>query len=267
MSNYTETFLNYMPTLLSGLALLFIGLFLASMLSKLFESSMNKKEIEKSLVTFLVSAVKITLKIAVFISVLGVLGIQTTSFIALLGSAGLAVGLALQGSLANFAGGVLILFLKPFKVGDVITAQGFTGSVDAISLFITCLKTPDNKRILLPNGPLSNGSIVNISSEPTRRVDFTFGVGYEDNLKEAKDLILKTITSDSRVLLEPKAFIAVSELADSSVNFTVRVWAKKEDYWGIYFDGIENVKIELDKNNFNIPYPQTTVHLQNNRVE
>jgi small conductance mechanosensitive channel len=247
-----------------GLALvtLILGLGVASWVTKLVSKALTRKNVDISLAKFLSSIVGVLLKVVVFLSVLGILGIKTTSFIAILGSAGLAVGLALQGSLSNFAGGVLIIILKPFKVGDVIEAQGHVGCVDEVNIFVTKLKTPDNKVILIPNGPLANGSIVNITAEPTRRVDFTFGVGYGDDLRKAKEVIQKTILADSRVLQDPAPFIAVSELADSSVNFVVRVWAKTEDYWGVYFDGLENVKLALDENQISIPFPQTDLYIK-----
>lgn len=253
--------IDFAPTLVLAAVTLIIGLFLAKALGNIVAKSLSQKSVDPSLGKFLASITSTTFKIVVFISVLGILGIKTTSFIAILGSAGLAIGLALQGSLSNFAGGVIILLLKPFRVGDVITAQGFTGSVESINVFTTKLKTPDNKVIYIPNAPLANGAITNISEEKTRRVDFTFGIGYGDNLKDAKNIILNTIKADSRVLQEPAPFIAVSELADSSVNFVVRVWTKAEDYWGVHFDGIENVKLALDENKISIPYPQTDIHV------
>lgn len=195
------------------------------------------------------------------ISVVTILGISTTSFVAIIGAAGLAVGLALQGGLANFAGGVLILIFKPFKVGDVLEAQGYTGKVHEIQVFNTILKTPDNKTIIIPNGGLSNGSMVNYSTEPTRRVDMTFGIGYSDDIAKAKSVLQKLIDSDSRILKDPAPMIVVSELADSSVNFAVRTWCNAADYWGIFFDMQEKVKLEFDKENISIPYPQTDVHV------
>jgi small conductance mechanosensitive channel len=188
-------------------------------------------------------------------------GIATTSFVAILGAAGLAIGLALQGSLANFAGGVLILLFKPFKVGDYIEAQGYSGTVNEIQIFNTILKSLDNKTIIIPNGNLSNDCITNYSTEPLRRVDFVFGIGYEDDIKKAKEVLLTIIKSDSRVLKEPEPFVSIGELGDSSVNFTVRVWCNKEAYWDVYFDMFEKVKLEFDKQGISIPFPQRDVHL------
>jgi small conductance mechanosensitive channel len=258
----TSKIMAYLPTLAGGLITLIAGFWIAGILTNRISNLMKKREVDDSLKTFLTSCLSVIFKIVVILSALGIMGIQTTSFIAILGSAGLAVGLALQGSLSNFAGGVLIILFKPFKVGDVIDAQGVVGSVDKISIFVTRLKTPDNKVIFVPNGPLANGNITNITTEDTRRVDFTFGIGYDDDIKKAKDIIFDTIKADSRVLNTPEPFIAVSELADSSVNFVVRVWSKTSDYWGVYFDGLENVKIALDKNNISIPYPQTDIHVK-----
>jgi len=184
-----------------------------------------------------------------------------TSFIALIGAAGLAVGMALSGSLQNFAGGVMILLFKPFKAGDFIEAQGYSGVVKEIQIFNTLLTTPDNKIVILPNGGLSGSSMVNYSALPTRRVDFSFGTGYNDDIDQAKEVLQKIIDSDTRILKDPEAFVAVGELADSSVNFTVRVWVNAADYWGVYFDMQEKVKKEFDANNLSIPYPQTDVHL------
>ena len=191
------------------------------------------------------------------------LGIETTSFVAILGAAGLAVGLALQGGLANFAGGVLILIFKPFKVGDFIDAQGHAGVVSEITVFTTVLKTPDNKTIIIPNGALSNGSMVNYSTEEKRRVDMVFGIGYGDDIAKAKQVLKRIVDEDERVLKDPAPQIVVAELADSSVNFNFRVWCTGSDYWSIYFDMNEKVKLEFDKEGVSIPFPQRDVHLYN----
>ena len=192
---------------------------------------------------------------------MSLVGIPMTSFIAILGAAGLAVGLALSGTLQNFAGGVMLLIFKPFNVGDFIEAQGFMGVVREIQIFNTILKTPDNKTIIIPNGGLSTGPMTNFSTEPTRRVDFSFGIGYSDDIDKAKSIIDGLIKNDNRILADPEPFIAVGELADSSVNFTVRVWVISEDYWGVHFDMIESVKKAFDKGGVSIPFPQTDVHL------
>jgi small conductance mechanosensitive channel len=203
----------------------------------------------------------ILLKILLLISVIGMVGVQMTSFIAILGAAGLAVGMALSGTLQNFAGGVIILLFKPFKVGDYIEAQGHSGSVNEIQIFNTILKTPDNKTIIIPNGGLSTGSMINYSTEPQRRVDFVFGIGYGDDVDKAKAVIQQLIDGDERILKDPAPFIAVSELADSSVNLVVRVWAEASNYWGIHFDMHEKVYKTFDKEGLNIPFPQMDLHV------
>jgi len=205
--------------------------------------------------------IAVILKIMVIISVASMVGIAMTSFIAILGAAGLAVGLALQGSLANFAGGVLILIFKPFKVGDVITAQGFTAAVKEIQIFQTILKTPDNRTIIIPNAKLSNESLVNFSVEPTRRVDLVFGIGYNDDIEKARKVLQDIIAKDERILTDPAPFVRVSELADSSVNFTLRLWVNAADFWNVHFDTIESVKKQFDTNKISIPYPQMDVHV------
>jgi len=211
----------------------------------------------------LLGLISVILKVMLIISVASMIGIQMTSFIAVLGAAGLAVGLALQGSLANFAGGVLILFFKPYKIGDFIDASGFMGSVKEIQIFNTILKTPDNKTIIIPNGTLSNASITNFSTEETRRVDMTFGIGYSDDIQKAKNILESLLKNDSRVLNDPAYMIVVSELADSSVNLVVRAWCNSADYWNIYFSMQERVKLEFDKQGISIPFPQRDVHVYN----
>jgi small conductance mechanosensitive channel len=197
------------------------------------------------------------------ITALGMLGIAMTSFIAILGAAGLAVGMELSGTLQNFAGGAMILIFKPFNVGDVIDAGGYVGSVKDIQIFNTILKTPDNKTIIIPNGGLSNSSMTNYSTEDKRRVDWTIGIGYGDDIDKARASIKAMCDADSRILKDPEVFIAVSELADSSVNFAVRAWVNAADYWGVYFDMNENVYKTFNKEGINIPFPQMDVHLHN----
>ena len=254
--------MEYGPKLILALLTLFIGLFIINSFVKFMRRTMTKREVDPSLIPFTASLLNVILKAMLLISVASMFGIQTTSFIAILGAAGLAIGLALQGSLANFSGGVLILLFKPFKVGDVIDAQGFLGSVTGIQIFNTIMNTPDNKKIIIPNGPLSSGPITNFSAEDLRRVDMVFGIGYGDDLKKAKDILSKLLAADSRILNTPaEPFIAVKELGDSSVNIVVRAWANSADYWGIYFDMQENVKLTFDKEGISIPFPQTDVHL------
>jgi small conductance mechanosensitive channel len=218
---------------------------------------LSKREVDITLQKFLLNLLNWVLKILLFITVVAKLGIETTSFAAILASAGLAIGLALQGSLANFAGGILIIIFKPIKIGDYIEAQGVSGSVKEIEIFTTKLNTTDNKEIIIPNGALSNGNIVNYSTEATRRVDFTFGVGYDSDIKKTKEVISRVINSHPLVLKEPVPAVNLSELADSSINFFTRGWVKKEDYWTVKFDILEQTKEALDAAGIEIPYPHS----------
>jgi len=256
-----ERLVEYGPALIKAVLTLVIGLWVINMMSKGFKKLLTKRNVDESLRPFLTSLVSTLLKAMLVISVLGMLSIEMTSFIAILGAAGLAVGMALSGTLQNFAGGVMILIFKPFKVGDWIDAQGYSGTVNAIHTFNTILKTPDNKTIIIPNGGLSTGSMVNYSTEPQRRVDFTFGIGYGDKVEDLRKCLTDLIEADSRILKDPSPFIALSELADSSVNFTVRCWVNAEDYWGVYFDMNENVYKTFPEKGLNIPYPQMDVHV------
>ena len=251
----------FIPALAGAILILIIGLWVIKIIMKGINKAMEKSSMDVSLRKFLKNIFSIILKVMLLISVANMVGIDTMSFVAVLGAAGLAVGLALQGSLANFAGGVLILLFKPFKVGDVIEAQGFTAKVEEIQIFNTILKTPDNKTIIIPNGNLSNNNIVNYSTEAQRRVDMTFGIGYDDDIAKAKSVLAQILNDDPRVLADPEPMIAVSELADSSVNFVVRAWVNAADYWGLYFDMQENVKLAFDKNQLSIPYPQQDLHI------
>ena len=250
--------------LIGAIFALIIGLWIIKKIVGGVAKLMSSKNVDDSLQPFLRSLLNISLKALLVISVLSMLGVEMTSFVAILGAAGLAVGLALSGTLQNFAGGVMILIFKPFEVGHVITAQGHTGSVFEIQIFNTILKTPDNKHIIIPNGGLSTGSMVNFSKEATRRVDWTFGIGYGDDIDKAKEVLSTLIQTDSRIKQDPEPFIAVSELGDSSVNLAVRVWVDASDYWGVYFAMNESVYKTFDKEGLSIPYPQMDVHVQNN---
>ncbi len=262
-SNYIDLAIKYGMKGLSGVLTLIIGLYIIKKLTKLLHKTLNLKKIDPTLQPFLEGIFSILLKVALIISILGMIGVKTTSFVAILGAAGLAIGMALQGSLSNFAGGVLILIFKPFKVGDTLQAQGHTGKISEVGIFCTYMKTPDNKTIILPNGPLAGGSMINFSTEATRRVDWVFGIGYGDDLKKAQSLLLNLLNNDERVLKDPLPFARVGELADSSVNFTVRAWVNSADYWDVYFDIIENVKLSFDKEGISIPFPQRDVHILN----
>ena len=252
------------PGLVYALITLLAGLWIIKRLVKIFEKALSKREMDISLSSFLKSLFSITLKVLLVVTVIGMVGIQTTSFIAILGAAGLAVGMALSGMLQNFAGGVIILILKPFKVGDFISAQGHSGSVSEIQIFNTILKTPDNKTVIIPNGGLSTGSLINFSAEETRRVDVVFGIGYGDDIDKARGIISSLINENTKILKDPEPFIGVVELADSSVNFTVRMWTETTNYWDVFFHMQENVKKQFDMQGVSIPYPQRDVHLINN---
>ncbi|HDM77631.1 MAG TPA: mechanosensitive ion channel, partial [Deltaproteobacteria bacterium] len=202
-----------------------------------------------------------TLLIVVVIAAAGQLGINTTSFLTIVGAAGLAIGLALKDSLSNFASGVMLILFRPFRVGDVVNAAGVTGKVETISMFTTIMNTPDNQKIIVPNSAITSSTITNITANETRRVDLVIGIGYEDNIGKAKEILNRLIEEDDRILSDPAPTIAVSELADSSVNFVVRPWVKTEDYWIVYFDLTEKIKNTFDAEGINIPYPQTDVHL------
>ena len=254
----------YGPKIVYAILTLIVGLWVVKRIVGLVKKLFDKKDYDESLEQFLLSLIRIILKVLLVLTVIQMVGIETTSFVAVLAAAGFAIGMALQGSLGNFAGGVLILIFKPFKVGDVIDAQGFVGKVDTISIFNTILKTPDNRVVYVPNGALSSGPITNVTQEDTRRVDFTFGIGYDDDIAKSKGVLQRIIESNDKIMKDPEPFIVVGELADSSVNFTVRVWSATDDYWDVYFYMQEQVKLEFDKENISIPYPQTDVHVHNN---
>ena len=247
--------LKYGPSVLSALFVLIIGLFVIKMIIKLAKKVMNKSKIDITLQKFLGNLLGWALKILLIVTVITQLGVETTSFAAIIASAGLAVGLALQGSLSNFAGGVLIMIFKPFKLGDLVEAQGEIGVVKEIEIFTTKLTGLSNKEIIIPNASLSNGNIVNYTTEGTRRVDLVIGVSYDADIKQTKEVLLEVLTSNPKVLKDPAPAVTVSELADSSVNFAVRPWSKTEHYWDVYFEVTENVKIALDKAGIEIPYP------------
>lgn len=247
------------PKVLLAVVLLIVGIIIINRIVRVMKRLMNKREIDPTLIPFLAGLVNILLKVMLIISVIDIVGVKTTSFVAILGAAGLAVGLALQGSLGNFAGGVLIIIFKPYKVGDYVEAQGEAGTVKSIQIFNTVLTTPDNVLIIIPNGAISSGSITNYSAQETRRLDLVFGISYGDDLEKARDVLKEMALADARILSEPEPFIAVKELADSSVNLLVRVWCKKEDYWNINFDWQKDVKLRFDKEGLTFPFPQREV--------
>lgn len=269
VNNYLEKIMNfgieYAPKLIGGILVLVIGLWIAKLVTKGVGKSLEKSKIDQSLVPFVRALTNIALKALVLITVMGMIGIEMTSFIAIIAAAGLAVGMALSGTLQNFAGGVIILILKPFKLGDFIEAQGFLGTVKEISVFATMLNTPDKKLVIIPNGPLSTGALINYSAEELRRVDWTFGIAYGDDMLTFKKAINDFIADDKRILNDPKSFIGLAELADSSVNFTVRVWVNTPDYWDVFFAMNEKVYTKFPEYKLNIPFPQMDVHVQGNR--
>ena len=250
-----EAIVYYTPKVIAALVILVAGWWIIGMLMRAFKHFLSKKDLDPTLQKFLADLLGWTLKILLIVTVISQLGIATTSFAAIIGAAGLAIGLALQGSLANFAGGVLIMIFKPFKVGDLIEAQGVLGTVKEIQIFTTKLVSPENKLIIIPNGALSNGTITNYTAEGKLRLDLVFGVSYDADIKQVKDLLTQIVTSHPKVLKEPAPTIRVVELADSSVNFAVRPWVKPEDYWDVYFDLTEQIKQALDQAGIEIPYP------------
>ena len=247
--------IDYSPKILTALVLLIVGIIIINIVTKGVRMIMKKRNVDTTVSKFLGDLINWTLKALLFVAVISKLGVATTSFAAIIGAAGLAIGLALQGSLSNFAGGTLIMLFKPFKIGDLIEAQGELGVVKEIEIFTTKLIGLSNREIIIPNGALSNGNIINYSSEGTRRVDLVFGVSYDADIKQTKDVLMEVLTSHPKVLKEPKPTVNVLELADSSVNFAVRPWSTSEDYWDVYFDVTENTKIALDKAGIEIPYP------------
>jgi small conductance mechanosensitive channel len=246
---------------IAAIVIFIVGRWVSLMVAKIIERIMLKSKVDETLVSFVRHLSYVGLLAFVVIAALNQLGIQTASFIAVVGAAGLAIGLALQGSLGNFAAGVLMIIFKPFKVGDFIDGGGVAGTVEKIEIFTTQLKTPDNKTIIIPNAKLTGDNITNFNVKGTRRVDFVFGIGYGDDIDKARSIIKEIIDQDERVMKEPEPAIVVSELADSSVNFTVRVWSSAADYWSVYFDTIENVKKQFDAQGVSIPFPQRDVHI------
>lgn len=252
----------YGPKVVLAVFTLLIGLRIINALVKLSLKGISKSSTDETLQSFVGSLLTWVLKIMLFISVASMIGIQTTSFVAVLGAAGLAIGLALQGTLANFAGGVLCLLFKPYKIGDLISAQGELGVVKEIQIFTTTLLSPENKTIIVPNGAMMNGNITNITNEGKIRVDLTIGISYDADIKKAKDILLKTMVADERVLKDPAPFVGVSELADSAINLAVRPWCDPVHYWDVYFDMLENCKIALDEAGVTIPFPQMDLHVK-----
>tara|TARA_Y100000389_G_C17469806_1_gene529277 strand:+ start:1756 stop:2634 length:879 start_codon:yes stop_codon:yes gene_type:complete len=247
--------------LATALAIFFIGKFVVKLIISAISKIMAKQTADRTLELFICNLVHISLMVVVIIASIGALGIETTSFIAIFGAAGLAVGLALQGSLSNFASGVLIVLFKPYRVNDFIEAAGISGTVEKVQILTTILKTPDNKQIIVPNSQIMDSIITNYSSNNIRRIDMIVGVSYNDDIEIVKKTLQEIISKDKRVLSEPKTMIAISELADSSVNFVVRPWVKSANYWDVKFEMIETIKKRFDEEGISFPYPQQDVHL------
>lgn len=247
--------------IIAAVVIFIVGRFLIKLLNRLVASILQRRHIEQSVQTFLSSLVNIILTILLIITVIGALGVNTTSFAALIASAGVAIGMALSGNLQNFAGGLIILLFKPYRVGDFIDVNGVQGTVSAVQIFHTILLTPDNKVIYLPNGSTSSSTITNYSREEKRRIEWTFGIDYGEDVSRARAAILSVITADTRILTDPAPFVAVGGLSDSSVDILVRVWVPTEEYWNVYFDMHQRVYETFNEQKINFPYPQRTVHL------
>jgi small conductance mechanosensitive channel len=253
--------ISYGLKLLAAVLVLVIGNWLAKKVAALFVVVMDRNDIDVTLTKFLRNIIYYALLAAVIIAAAGQLGINTTSFLTVIGAAGLAIGLALKDSLSNFSAGVMLILFRPFKVGDWVTVAGETGAVEEITMFSTILTTADNQKKILPNATIANATITNITANPTRRVDLVIGIGYDDDIKRAETILHEVVQKESRVLTEPAVQIAVAELADSSVNFVVRPWVKTGDYWNVKFSLTENIKLALDEAGITIPYPQQDVHM------
>lgn len=261
INQFKETAIEYWPKVLAAVVILVVGRIVVGILKALIQKSMNRAKVDETLVKFSSSVAYVAMMAFVVVAALGKLGMQTTSFVAVIGAAGLAVGLALQGSLGNFASGVLMVIFKPFKVGDFVEAGGVAGVVEEIGIFNTELKTGDNKKVIVPNASVTGGNITNYSANDTRRVDLVVGVGYGDDLDKVKKTLQDILAGESRILPEPEPTIGVSELADSSVNLVVRPWVNTGDYWPVLFALQEEIKKRFDKEGISIPFPQQDVHM------
>jgi len=265
LEKISEMLIEYAPKFLLAIFVLIVGLRIIKFLSGILRKNLKKKDVDPTLAPFAVNLLDWTLKIMLVISVAAMLGVETTSFIAVLGAMGLAIGLALQGTLSNFSGGVLIMIFKPYRVNDLIETQGQIGVVKEIQIFNTILASPENKMVIIPNGPIMNGKIVNFTILGKIRVDLTVGISYESDIAKAKKILTLEMTNHPLVLGEPAPFVGVSELGNSSVNLAVRPYCDPKDYWTVYFDILEQSKLALDKNNITIPFPQVDVHMKNGK--
>ncbi len=254
------------PHLITALLIFVIGRWLALWITALSRKGFNRAKVEPTLRRFLCKLIYYSLLAGVIIAAAGEIGIETTSFLAIVGAAGLAVGLALKDSLSNFASGVMLIFFRPFKVGDVVTAGGVTGKVHQVDIFSTVIHTPDNQRQIIPNSKITADTITNVNAEPTRRIDMIVGIGYDDDISFAKETLKEIVTDDARVLSDPAPAIGVAELADSSVNLIVRPWVKTEEYWDVRLDLTERIKLVFDERGISFPYPQQDVHMHASAV-
>lgn len=262
LSKNQDFLLNSAVNLLIALVIFYIGRWLALGAARLVSKALLLRKVDRAVVSFLSSIVYAGALIAVALIALSHLGIQTTSFIAILGAAGLAIALALQGSLSNFASGVLIIIFRPFKAGDMVDVAGISGVVERIDIFQTIFKTGDNKKIIVPNSQITGGPIINYSAEPRRRIDLVIGISYDSDLRLAKQILHDILSNDPRVLKDPAAVVAVSALADSAVQLVVRPWVQAADYWPVYWDILEKVKLDFDQQGIEIPFPQMSLHMK-----
>lgn len=264
LNNVIDTMVSYISTygfsIIGAILIFIVGKMVAKWIVGLIGKTMTKAKVDETLSKFLLDIIYTLLVLFVVLAALSKLGVETTSFVAILGAAGLAVGLAFKDTFANIGAGVLLIVFRPFKSGDYVEIAGVSGTVESINMFSVLMNTLDNKLIIVPNGKVIGDNIINYSAKDTRRVDFVFGIGYDDDIKLAKETLLEIANSDSRSLKNPAPFVAVSELADSSVNFVLRVWVNSPDYWGLYFDTIEKVKLSFDEKGISIPYPQMDMH-------
>ncbi|MFD0931732.1 mechanosensitive ion channel family protein [Psychroflexus salinarum] len=261
VSVFLDKAISYLPSVIAALVILILGFWVIKLIVGRVRKVMEKREVDPGVRGFTTSILGIVLKIVLFIVVISKLGVETTSFAAILAAAGLAIGLALQGSLSNFAGGVLIIILKPFRVGDFIDAQGESGTVTEITIFYTYLTTIGNQRVVIPNGQLSNNKVVNYSFEPIRRNAMAVGISYDSDIKKTREVLLDIVNSDERTLKDPEPAVVVTGLGDNSVDLSLRFWAKREDYWALNFDTMEKLKTELEDAGVSFPFPQRDVHL------
>ncbi len=247
--------------IIAAVAIFLVGRWVAKLISSLIQKVLLRSNVDVTLASFARNIIYYLVLVFVIIAAIDKIGVKTTSLVAVLGAGGLAIGFALQGALSNFAAGVLLILFKPFRVGDFVEVAGTMGAVQEIKIFSTVLNHPDNRRIIVPNAQITTAKIVNFTAVDKRRVDLVFGISYDADIRKAKEILLNLVRSDSRVLKDPEPVVAVSELADSSVNLVCRPWTKPEDYWGVYFDTTEKGKIELEKAGISIPFPQTDVHM------